>query len=350
MSDDDDDDDVADVVTVVDLSLYSLCCEGLVEPTVESKPTATAVQALLDQGANANTQGRADEAVLVGAVRFGYHEAVKTLLAVEDIELWTYDTYAEESQAKAFWVACFYGDFEIAKVLLEAHKKCDPNVDINDFGPSDETALCVACTEGHVRVVEFLLSIPGIDIYAKNKRGKVALTCVDSENGDEIRALLAAFATRIESIKLRFLVLWCMSVVDKKFRKREAGSYNTIIDCNRYSAANGVDRMQCYQIQAHFLEDELSPEARLFYLAFTFVDGTDGISNGIARHILSYVGLTESEGVEKRKRNSEEKIELLEKELDTLLLRNLYGERFVVDRLEDEIQKAQDDLSSRLFL
>jgi hypothetical protein len=36
--------------------------------------------------------------------------------------------------------------------------------------------------------------------------------------------------------------------------------------------------------------DELSLDARLFYFAFTFVDGTDGIANGVGRNILDHVG------------------------------------------------------------
>jgi hypothetical protein len=36
----------------------------------------------------------------------------------------------------------------------------------------------------------------------------------------------------------------------------------------------------------------------LYYITSTFVDGTDGIANGISRHILSYVGRNASEDKE----------------------------------------------------
>jgi hypothetical protein len=99
----------------------------------------------------------------------------------------------------------------------------------------------------------------------------------------------------VENRELRFFVLTCMNSVDRTFRKKEGGSYNPVLDYERYSAADGVHRMQCRAFQANFLEDKPSPDARLFYLAFTFVDGTDGIANGIARCILSYVGRNKSE-------------------------------------------------------
>jgi hypothetical protein len=42
--------------------------------------------------------------------------------------------------------------------------------------------------------------------------------------------------------------------------------------------------------QAAYL-DSFSLEACLFYLAFTHIDETDGITNGIRQHISSYVGI-----------------------------------------------------------
>jgi hypothetical protein len=42
--------------------------------------------------------------------------------------------------------------------------------------------------------------------------------------------------------------------------------------------------------QAAYL-DTFSRDACLFYLAFTHVDGTDGIANGVGQYIMSYVGV-----------------------------------------------------------
>jgi hypothetical protein len=118
---------------------------------------------------------------------------------------------------------------------------------------------------------------------------------------------LAAFETRhftlfsvpaFENRPLKYAILACIDAVDKKYREKEH-------DANRdassgyfaykgYMANNGVDPLMMKREQADYL-DTFSPDAQLFYLAFAFVDGTDGIANGIARHILSYVGRNKSE-------------------------------------------------------
>jgi hypothetical protein len=85
-----------------------------------------------------------------------------------------------------------------------------------------------------------------------------------------------------------------MDCVDKRFRRLKGTSRTPVIAYHSFWANNGVSRMGVTSKQADFL-DTLSLDARLFYLAFTFVDGTDGISNGIARHILSYAGAWKSE-------------------------------------------------------
>jgi hypothetical protein len=65
-------------------------------------------------------------------------------------------------------------------------------------------------------------------------------------------------------------------------------------------ANNGVHPLMMRREQAHYL-DTFSADAQLFYLAFTHVDGTDGIANGVGRHILSYVGIKKSEYEEARR-------------------------------------------------
>jgi hypothetical protein len=102
------------------------------------------------------------------------------------------------------------------------------------------------------------------------------------------------FFAAFDNMRLKYTVLACMKVVAKKLVKREGGSYNPIIEYERYSSTDGVHRMQMFAFQANFLEDKLSPDARLFYLAFAFVDG----ANEVGRHILSYVGRNKSEDEE----------------------------------------------------
>jgi hypothetical protein len=86
----------------------------------------------------------------------------------------------------------------------------------------------------------------------------------------------------------------CIDAVEKKYREKGR-------DANRdaatgyfayklYMSNNGVDPLMMKREQADYL-DTFSADARLFYLAFTRVDGTDGITNGVGRHILCYVGI-----------------------------------------------------------
>jgi hypothetical protein len=81
-----------------------------------------------------------------------------------------------------------------------------------------------------------------------------------------------------------------MDYLDMNYRRLEgSGRDDTIIAYNSFRASDGVSSMAVNRNQAEFL-DGLSLDARLFYLAFTFVDGTDGIANGVGRNILDYVG------------------------------------------------------------
>jgi hypothetical protein len=115
---------------------------------------------------------------------------------------------------------------------------------------------------------------------------------------------------------MRFLVLWCMGSVDKKFRELEhdanRDTSNDTIAYWRYMANNGVHPLMILKNQAEYL-DTFSNDACLFYLTFTFVDGTDGIANGIGRHVLSYVG-TEGDG-DIRRREIQKEIEKEKKEI-----------------------------------
>jgi hypothetical protein len=85
-----------------------------------------------------------------------------------------------------------------------------------------------------------------------------------------------------------------MNRTDKSFRQLEGGSDDTIIGYNSFRAADGVSSLAVNRNQADFL-DSLSLDARLFYLAFAHVDGTDELANGVARNILEYVGAWEVE-------------------------------------------------------
>jgi hypothetical protein len=91
-----------------------------------------------------------------------------------------------------------------------------------------------------------------------------------------------------------------MDTVDKKFRAKEldedgdppSGQLN--VAYKRYKANDGVQKMIVKTRQAEYLHT-FSPAAQLYYIAYNFTDGTNGIANGIGRHILSYVGRNKSE-------------------------------------------------------
>jgi hypothetical protein len=115
-------------------------------------------------------------------------------------------------------------------------------------------------------------------------------------------------------------VLWCMDSVDKKYREKKlCDGKNDAIEgeyfaYKRYMANNGVHPLMMRREQADYL-DTFSPDAQLFYLAFNFVDGTDGIANGIARIILSYLGRrTKNDEVMERRKKEAAAVETRRKE------------------------------------
>jgi hypothetical protein len=91
----------------------------------------------------------------------------------------------------------------------------------------------------------------------------------------------------------------CIDAVERKFcAKAHAANRDASSDQHttykRYMANNGVHPLMITSDQADYL-DTFSLDAQLFYLAFTHVDGTAGIANGVGQYILSYVGIKKSE-------------------------------------------------------
>jgi hypothetical protein len=269
--------------------------------------------------------------VLHWAAHNGYLNAVLTLLAAEGIDICAKDSL----QRTALMYACQGGNVEIVKALLAALKETT-NFDINDKSIYEETALIRACMWNHAEVIKILLSIPRINTHLKCNSGLTALDYVKgTPNEDEIMALfqgellplqiksvyihslssslartisficshsnlpLSLFAVRDNWEKESIVTLMCIAAVEKKYRMKENGerdSSSSILTSlpshveYGYKTNNGVHQMEVSLNQALYL-DSFSPEARLFYLAFTHVDGTDGIANGVGQHIMSYVGV-----------------------------------------------------------
>jgi hypothetical protein len=94
--------------------------------------------------------------------------------------------------------------------------------------------------------------------------------------------------------KESIVTLMCIDAVEKKYRKKEheanRDATSGYIAYKGYMANNGVHPLMMRREQADYL-NTFSNDAQLFYLAFTHVDGTDGIANGVGQIIMSYVGV-----------------------------------------------------------
>jgi ankyrin repeat protein len=175
---------MSDNAVELGLWLHNLC-------TGEDVPSHAAMQSLIYKGADVNTKDTFGQTVLMACSRFGHLVAVKTLLAAaEDINI-----YAENVEGcSALSFAILEGHAEIVEELSAAHKKFDPNFDINDEYVANDistwTVLMYSCWLSHVEIVKLLLSIPQIDINMENYEGETALDCVrGAANEDEMRGL-----------------------------------------------------------------------------------------------------------------------------------------------------------------
>jgi hypothetical protein len=89
----------------------------------------------------------------------------------------------------------------------------------------------------------------------------------------------------------------CIDAVERTYREKEhedgRDAASEYVADKGYKNNTGVHPLAMRKAQADYL-GTLSLNACLFYLAFTHVDGTDGIANGVGRHILSCVGMKKS--------------------------------------------------------
>jgi ankyrin repeat protein len=163
------------------LRLHALCAD------VDNAPSAASVHSFIAQGADINTKGNTGRSILEYAAQHGHLDAAKELLAAEGINIGVKGSYTGYT---AFVLACLNGRLEIAKLLLAAHMKLNPNFDINEVYEHGFTVLMRTCNNSRVEVVKFLLSIPHINVQAKNDEGKTAFAYVKGQvNEDEMRAL-----------------------------------------------------------------------------------------------------------------------------------------------------------------
>ena len=156
------------------------------------------VQALLSNGADVNAANEDGRTALMYAAKKGDPAIVQALLGVSGINI--------EAQAfdrsTALCVAAREGKGDVVKALI------DKGANVNITDEEGWTPLMIAIEEGHLTTVQALLSVPGIDINAKNfleetavyvaaRRGKVDVVKALLENGADIKKVY-------ESIKENF--------------------------------------------------------------------------------------------------------------------------------------------------
>jgi ankyrin repeat protein len=151
-------------------------------------PSSATVQSLISRGADVNYEK--DEWTLLRlASRHGQVETVKMLIAAEDIDL----DATDYCLGTAFMLACMFGQLEIAKALLAAHKlnsSSSSSFNVNAHDILGNTALMNSCTNCLAEVVGQLLASPNIDAYAKNNDGKTALECAEEGSAREFGVLV----------------------------------------------------------------------------------------------------------------------------------------------------------------
>ena len=69
----------------------------------------------------------------------------------------------------AFFIACEYGRIDFVRSMNF------PSIDVNKTSEDGMTPLMVACANGNIKTVEFLLGLPGINFNARNMFGRTAL-------------------------------------------------------------------------------------------------------------------------------------------------------------------------------
>jgi hypothetical protein len=108
-------------------------------------------------------------------------------------------------------------------------------------------------------------------------------------------------------ISILKILKFVRSAREKETEKETDASKGEYFAYKHYMVNNGVHPLMMRSEQADFSTLSALPDAQLFYLAFCFVDG-DGIDNGIARMILSYLGRRTSGGKKTRKKKKKTKM------------------------------------------
>ena len=116
-----------------------------------------AAQTLFDHGANPNVQDVYNITPLQHAIEFHNLDMLKFLIEKCNANVSTCDVLG---------TACSQGSLFIVKYLVNV-----PNVQLNFISQDRMTPLLLAAEAGNKEIVDFLLQVPGVDIYAENSYG-----------------------------------------------------------------------------------------------------------------------------------------------------------------------------------
>ncbi len=130
-----------------------------------SKLNIQMIKLLLDSGASVNSIDNAGNSILIYAVHYNCLNLVKTLIEEWAVKI----NHQNNNLYTAFMIAVRDNFLDIAKYLAEK------NADINTRNKLGISPLMHSVYAGHTPMVEFLISLPSLEINLKNLKGNTAL-------------------------------------------------------------------------------------------------------------------------------------------------------------------------------
>jgi ankyrin repeat protein len=116
---------------------------------------------------------------LIHAVEFNDLEKINNLIKGKNFNVNDTDDHGDTG----FIYACYYGNLEIVKLLVNQCKNLNINLKNND----GDTGLMLACDGNNYKVIKFLLNnCEDIDVNLKNDNGESAVEEAKRKGHDEI--------------------------------------------------------------------------------------------------------------------------------------------------------------------
>jgi serine/threonine-protein phosphatase 6 regulatory ankyrin repeat subunit B len=167
---------------VSDIDINAQCDSGLTAlyiATLWSEDDV--VKALIEHGANVNVADDNGWTALRIAAHFGRLTTVQALLGAPEINI-----NAQDSEGStALYIAALNGNYDVVKELI------NHGANVNLANNDRWTPLISATGKGHLTTIQALLSVPGININAKNDGGLTALYIAAlNDNYDVVKALI----------------------------------------------------------------------------------------------------------------------------------------------------------------